>query len=289
MQLSYNFTPSSSGVELKRNLVIAGSPTTVSVWAFGDASANPVYIKIADATGETFQGAVGSLQKSWQRLVLYGDGSDINWTHSGGDNDGSFDYPITLKSIFVFRGGIGKLSGVAYFDDVQVESGPRVRGVVISRRSGINQALYALGSTPTASVPVTGGAAWRVDGSSSTPLTVTAGKVSVSLGSLPINILSAAGLSPGSISPNGDGVNDTAAMSWIAGDRTKYTFQILSAGGTGLRNVAVDQAFDAGVRTSTWDGRISGAPAAPGTYKLRIAIIGPDARVSYLVKSVTVV
>jgi hypothetical protein len=109
------------------------------------------------------------------------------------------------------------------------------------------------------------------------------------LGSLPINILSAAGLSPGSISPNGDGVNDTAAMSWIAGDRTKYTFQILSAGGTGLRNVAVDQAFDAGVRTSTWDGRISGAPAAPGTYKLRIAIIGPDARVSYLVKSVTVV
>jgi hypothetical protein len=288
MQLNYSFTSTSSGVELKRNLAIAGSPTSISVWAFGDASANPVYIKIADATGETFQGAVGSLQKSWQRLVLYGDGADINWTHSGGDNDGTFDYPITLKSIFVFRGGIGKLSGTVYFDDVQVESGPRVRGVVISRRSGINQSLYAIGSAPTASVPVTGGAAWRVDGSSSTPLTVTAGKVSVALGSLPINVLSAAGLAPTTITPNGDGVNDTATVSWIAGDRTKYTFQVLTPGGALLRNVAVDQGADAGVRSSIWDGRISGSPAAPGAYVLRIAIIGPDARVSYLVKSVTV-
>jgi hypothetical protein len=288
IQLSYSFTPTSSGVELKRNLVIGGSPTTVSVWAYGDASANPVYIKVADATGETFQGAVGTLQKSWQRLVLYGDGADINWTHSGGDNDGAFDYPITLKSIFVFRGGIGKLAGVAYFDDVQVESGPRVRGVVISRRSGLNQALYTIGATPTASVPVTGGAAWRVDGSSSTPLTVTGGKVSVALGSLPINVLSAAGLAPTTITPNGDGVNDAAALTWIAGDRTKYTFQVLTTGGGLLRNVAVDQGADAGILSSTWDGRLSGSPAAPGSYVLRIAIIGPDARVSYLVKTVTV-
>ncbi|HTI29788.1 MAG TPA: glycosyl hydrolase [Methylomirabilota bacterium] len=288
MQLTYNFTPTSSGVELKRNLAISGSPTSISVWAYGDASANPVYIKIADATGETFQGAVGSLQHSWQRLVLYGDGADINWTHSGGDNDGAFDYPITLKSIFVFRGGIGKLSGISYFDDVQVESGPRVRGVVISRRSGINQALYAIGSSPTASVPVTGGAAWRVDGSSSTPLTVTAGKVSVGLASMPINILSAPGLAPGSISPNGDGTDDTTTISWLAGDRAKYTFQVLTTGGALLRNVAVDQTVDAGLRSSVWDGKFSGVRASPGTYTLRIAIIGPDTRTSYLVKNIVV-
>ena len=288
MQLNYSFTSSSTGVELKRNLAIAGSPTSISVWAYGDASANPVYIKIADATGETFQAAVGSLQKYWQRLVLYGDGADINWTHSGGDNDGAFDYPISLKSIFVFRAGIGKLSGTVYFDDVQVESGPRVRGVVISRRSGINQALYAIGSAPTALVPVTGGAAWRVDGSSSTPLTVTAGKVSAALGSLPVNILSAPGLSPGSISPNGDGVNDSATISWLAGDQAKYTFQVLTPGGALVRNVLVDQYVDAGLRNSVWDGRVSGAPVAPGTYVLRIAILGPDARVSYLLRTVTV-
>ena len=288
MRLNYNFTSTSTGVELKRNLAIAGTPSSISVWAFGDASANPVYIKVADATGETFQGVVGSLQKSWQRLVLYGDGADINWTHSGGDNDGAFDYPITLRSIFVFRAGIGKLSGTVYFDDVQVESGPRVRGVVISRRSGINQALYTIGSAPTAAVPVTGGAAWRMDGYSSTPLTVTGGKVSVVLGSLPVNILSAAGLSPASISPNGDGVNDSATMSWLAGDQTKYTFQVLTPGGALVRNVLVDQFVDAGLRNSVWDGRVSGAPAAPGTYVLRIAILGPDARVSYLVRTVTV-
>jgi hypothetical protein len=288
MQLNYAFTSTSTGVELKRNLAIAGSPTSISVWAYGDASANPVYIKVADATGETFQGVVGSLQKRWQRLVLYGDGADINWTHSGGDNDGAFDYPISLKSIFVFRAGIGKLSGTVYFDDVQVESGPRVRGTVISRRSGINQALYAIGSAPTASVPVTGGAAWRVDGSSSTPLTVTAGKVSVALGTMPVNVLSAPGLTPASISPNGDGVDDSAAMSWLAGDQAKYTFQVLTPGGALVRNVLVDQFSDAGLRSSVWDGRVSGTPAAPGTYVLRLAVLGPDGRVSYLVKTVTV-
>jgi hypothetical protein len=127
-----------------------------------------------------------------------------------------------------------------------------------------------------------------VDGSSSTPLTVTAGKVSVGLTSMPLNVLSAAGLAPASISPNGDGANDTATMSWLAGDRAKYTFQVLTAGGALLRNVAVDQMVDAGLRSSVWDGKISGSPAAPGTYTLRIAIIGPDARTSYLLKTVTV-
>jgi large repetitive protein len=288
MQLNYSFTSTSSGVELKRNLALPGTPTMVSVWAYGDASANPVYIKLGDATGETFQGYVGALQKGWQRMILYGDGADANWTHSGGDNDGAFDYPLTLKSIFVFRAGIGKLSGTVYFDDLQVESGPRARGVVLSRRGGDNQALYTLASPFTGSVPVSGTSGWLIDGWTSTPLTVTAGKVSVALGALPVNVLSAAALAPSTITPNGDGSADFASMSWIAGDMTRYTFQVMSNGGALLRNVTVDGYVDAGLRTVTWDGRLNGSPAAPGSYKLRVAIIGPDARVSYLITVVTV-
>jgi hypothetical protein len=289
MRLDYSFGTSTTGVELRRNLAVSGTPSTISVWVYGDASANPVYVKVADRTGETFQGAVGTLQKGWQRLVLYGDGADINWTHSGGDNDGVIDYPITLKSIFVFRGGIGKTSGVAYFDDIQVDTGPRVRGVVISRRSGDNQALYTLGPATTASVPVTGDRAWRVDGPTSTSLTVTGGAVSVALGALPVNILSAAGLSPTTITPNGDGVDDTATLTWVAGDPTRYTFQVISVlTGQVVRNVAVNALCDAGVRGVTWDGKLGGSPAPPGRYLMRLANLGPDGRVSYLIRTVSV-
>jgi hypothetical protein len=288
MKLSYGFTSSSTGVELRRNLAIAGKPTMVSVWAYGDASANPVYIKLADATGETFQASVGSLQKGWQRLVLYGDGADINWTRSGGDADGVMDYPITLKSLFVYRGGIGKLSGFAYFDDVQVEFGPRARGIVISRRGGENQALYSMASGVGAKVPVPGSSAWRVDGSTATGLTITGGAVSVTLGPLPINVLSNMWSSPATITPNGDGTADVATMRWLAGDRTSYAFQVIDAGGRLVRTILGGGLADAGIRLSSWDGKISGSPARPGAYRLRLAIIGPDGRTSYLLRSVAV-
>lgn len=289
LKLTYGFTASSSGVELVRNLPVAGSPTTISVWAYGDDSANPVYLKIADRTGETFQAAIGSLLGGWQRMTLYMDGADINWKASGGDADGIVDYPVTIKSLFVFRGGIGKLSGSAVFDDLQVETGPRVRGVIVSRRNGVSQALYTLGPASTVAVPVSGTSAWRIDGSSSTGLAVNGGKVSVRVGALPVNVLSAAGLSPTTITPDGDGLDDRTTMTWIAGDRTTYTFQVFNAAsGALLRTVTTAATTDAGLRAVTWDGRISGALAVPRVYRLRIAIHGPDDRVSYLLKDVTV-
>ena len=289
LRLDYSFGAATTGVELRRNMAIAGTPSMISVWVYGDASANPVYVKIADRTGETFQAAVGSLQKSWQRMVLYGDGADINWTHSGGNNNGVIDYPITLKSIFVYRGGIGTTSGLAFFDDLQVETGARIRGTVISRRSGDNQALYTLGPSVTASVAVTGDRAWRIDGATATGLPVDGGHVSVGLGKRPVNILSAAGLTPESISPNGDGINDTATLTWVAGDQTRYTFQVISVlTGQVVRHVIVNALCEAGVQSVVWDGKISGSPAPPGRYQLRLANLGPDGRVSYLIRTVTV-
>jgi hypothetical protein len=288
MQLNYSFTSTSSGVELSRNLVLAGTPKMVSIWAYGDDSANPVYIKVADATGEVFQAAVGTLQKGWHRLVLYMDGSDTNWSHSGGDGDGAIDYPLTLKSVFVFRGGIGKLSGTAFFDDVQVETGPRVRGIVISRRGGLDQALYSLAGSQAIKDPVTGPAAWQVDGATSTALTVSGGSVNVTVGSTPINVLSTASSNLATISPNGDGVADSVTMSWMAGDRQKYTFQVLNQAGVVVRNVAVGAAAQAGLTSIAWDGRINGSRAPAGNYTLRLANLGPDGRTSYLVRAVTV-
>jgi hypothetical protein len=275
LKVNYAFTSSSSGLELTRNLAIAGRPSSVSVWVSGDGSANPVYLKIVDATGETFQGAIGALQTGWQRMTLHMDGADTNWKASGGDGDRVIDYPITVRSLFIFRSGIGKLSGSAVFDDLQVGSGPSVRGTVLSRRGAINQALYSLGGTKTASVQVTGTTAYRMDGSSATSLAVSGGVVSVSLATLPINVLSYPSTTSGPL-----------AIRWVSGDRTIYTFQVLAANGTVLRTITTSASTDAGVRGAAWDGKLAGSLAPAGTYRLRLTVFGPDGRRSVLQKDV---
>jgi hypothetical protein len=285
VRLDYSFTSTSTGVELARNLALPGSPTSVGVWVHGDGSANPVYMKVRDATGEVFQAAVGSLGNSWQRLTMYADGADLNWSHSGGDNDGRFDYPLTLQSLFVFRGGIGKLSGTAYFDDLQVDTGPRERGVVISRRNGLVQSVYSLGGTVSMSLPVTSGNAWIVNGSSSTRLTPSGGYVTVSAGAMPINVLSAAGITSPTFTPG----SGTGKITWLSGDRARATFQVISVHtGAVVRHVWIDRWFDAGLQTASWDGLVGGAPAPAGGYRLRVANIGPDGRVSYVFGTVTI-
>jgi hypothetical protein len=285
MKLSYSFTSGSTGVELKRNLALPGSPTSVSVWVLGDGSANPVYLKLRDNTGESFQAAIGSLQTGWQRLTLHGDGGDLNWSHSAGDSDGRFDYPLTVQSIFVFRGGIGRLSGTAYFDDLQADYGPRERGYVVSRRNGLVQSVYSLAGTSTFSIPVPGNNAWIVDGSSSTRLTISSGTVAVSAGPKPVNILATIGVTPTTFSPG----SGSARLTWIAGDRSRMTFQVISVlTGQIVRHVWVSRWFDAGLHSTTWDGKLGGTAAPPGKYVLRLANIGPDGRVSYLLATVTV-
>jgi large repetitive protein len=286
IQLKYSFTASSTGAELRTNIPLPGSATSVSLWVHGDGSANPVYLKVMDKTGETFQAAVGSLQDGWQRLTLYADGGDINWSHKGGDNDGRFDYPISLRNVFVFRGGIGQLSGTVQFDTLQADYGPRVRGVVASRRNGNVQALYSLDGSVTQAVPVPGSNAWLIDGWTSTRLTPSGGKVDVALNAMPKNVLATVGTSPTSFDPR---AAERSTITWAAGDRMRATFQVLSVHtGKTVRHVWVDRWFDAGLRSTTWDGKVAGVPAAPGAYRLRLAVIGPDGRVSYLFSTVNV-
>jgi hypothetical protein len=101
---------------------------------------------------------------------------------------------------------------------------------------------------------------------------------------MPVNVLGTVGITPSSISPGG-----SAKLTWVGGDRTRATFQVIDARtGAIVRHVWVDRWFDAGLRSATWDGRIAGAPASAGPYRLRLAIHGPDGRVSYLFGNVLV-
>ena len=124
-------------------------------------------------------------------------------------------------------------------------------------------------------MPVTGTTAYRVDGASATALTVTGGKVSATLATLPINILSYPVTASG-----------PAALRWVSGDRTKYTFQVLSTSGTVLRTVST------GVRSTPGSGRDLGRQdrrlTVHGTYRLRLTVLAPDGRGSTLQKDVAV-
>ena len=288
LKVTYAFTSTSDGFELVRNLPVAGTPSTVSVWVSGDGSANPVYLKIADKTGETFQGSIGALLTGWQRMTLHMDGGDINWKHSGGDGDGVIDYPITVRSLYVFRAGIGVRSGAVIFDDLQVESGPRVRGLVISRRGGVSQAVYVLGSSASARIPVTGTSAYQVDGASASSLAISNGSVGVTLGRRPINVLSSpSATSP--ISPNGDGAADTTSLRFVGGDRSLRTVQVILLRG---RAPAHDPDQGGGRRRDRRRRRGTARSAAsvrrPGTYRLRATVYGPDGRASVLQRDVVV-
>jgi len=152
-----------------------------------------------------------------------------------------------------------------------------VRGIVLSRRGAVNQALYSLGGTKTMSIPITGATAYRMDGASATSLAVSNGAVSATLATLPINILSypIAGTGP-------------AALRWISGDRTKFTLQVLSTSGVVLRTVTTGALVDAGARAASWDGKIAGVSAGRGTYRLRLTVFGPDGRASTLQKDVVI-
>jgi hypothetical protein len=137
-------------------------------------------------------------------------------------------------------------------------------------------------------VPVTGTSAWRIDGPNKTALTITDGKVSSGVGLTPINIVCLPDASVSPFTPNGDGVADSTAIRWPSGDRTIYTLQVLSSSGTVLRTVSSTSSANAGIAKGVWDGRLDGAKAPNGTYRLRLTVHGPDGRLSTLLRDVVV-
>jgi hypothetical protein len=76
---------------------------------------------------------------------------------------------------------------------------------------------------------------------------------------------------PAAISPNGDGVQDTAAVSFTLARTAQASLDVLRDG-TPVANIA-SGTFDAGVpATATWDGMVAGAPAADGAYTIALTV-----------------
>ncbi|NQX17048.1 endo-1,4-beta-xylanase [Rathayibacter sp. VKM Ac-2857] len=274
LELDYDFSGSSRGAQIQTSRPVTGSPTAVSVWVNGDASASPVYLKITDATGETFQGLVGNVgAPGWEKMTLFSDGLNPNYTHSGGDDDGVWDYPVKLTDMFVYKSTSGVDSGTVLIDDLTADYGVNIHGTVFHTPTETIQAVYTAGPA-TASLQVSGTqAAVRTAGGRSA-LTVSDSHATVTLGTRPVFVASAFGLTPGT-APRGS----TVTLDWLTADATVTAVVVVKANGSAVRTLTSNKEYLSGRQVLSWDGRLSNQTIAPaGGYLMRITTVTLDGR-----------
>lgn len=274
LSVSYNFTsPTAQGVGLTLNQQLPGSSRAVSIWVYGDASNNGIYLKVTDATGEEFEAKVGNAGVGWSRQVLYFDGLNPNYVTGGGNGDGKLDYPLSVTAIHIFKSGSAKATGQIILDDITAHYGMPVRGSVFYGRNFATQALYAAQSN-TAPVPVSNTTAYLYERGAVNALPVANMGASVVVAPLPKFIVSTLLVSPAA------GVSgQPIGMNMIMGDRTVLTLQVDTGAGATIRTFATRLPYTSGPRVVTWDGKKSnGEPASAGAYLYRVQIYGPDGR-----------
>ena len=284
LKLAYTFSGAATGIAIGMTQPISGTPSALSMWVHGDTSNAGVYLKFSDRTGERFEAKIGNAAvRDWSRAIFYLDGANSNYSHIGGNNDGVVDYPITVTAIHVFKPTTGVYSGNIFLDDLTAHYGTVTRGTVLAGRGANIQAVYRP-SPATINLPVQDTTASRQTGNTLTPLTVTGGKVSVQVSSSPIYVVNGLGIDPASPS-----VGSPVTLKWQGADRSRITIQITNnTSGALIRTLAINQGFEASQQEFTWDGKnASGTFAPAGTYKARLAWLGPDGRTGVVTKIFT--
>ncbi|QHC57211.1 cellulase family glycosylhydrolase [Rathayibacter sp. VKM Ac-2760] len=274
LKLDYAFSGSSKGAQIQTSRPLTGSPTAVSVWVNGDASASPVYLKITDATGETFQGLVGNAgAPGWEKMTLFSDGLNPNYSHSGGDDDGVWDYPVKLTDMFVYKSTSGVTAGTILIDDLTADYGVNLHGTVFHTPTETIQAVYTAGPS-TASMQVSGTQASVLTAGGRSALAVSDAHSSVTLGKLPTFVASGFGVSPQS-GPRGS----TVTLDWLTPDAAISTVVAQKANGSSVKTLASNKEYLSGRQTISWDGKLSNGTVAPaGGYLMRITTVTLDGR-----------
>jgi hypothetical protein len=273
LSVTYNYTASTAtGSLISMNKPVTGSPTSLSIWAYGDNSNNPVYLKFVDATGESFEAKVGNVGiAKWARLVFYFDGNNPNYSHSGGNNDGVINYPITVTQLHIYKSTSDVTRGQFILDDLTAHYGTSVRGGVFFGRSYNSQAVYAINPRDSKlNAPNT--TAYIYDRGTVSALPVSDGLSTVTITPTPKFVISTPAVTP----VNGP-KQSPVTLSLLTGDRSLLTVQVYTKTGTLIRTLAANQSYLSGPRTVVWDGKRSdGTWAAAGAYIFRIQTTGAD-------------
>lgn len=275
LQLAYAMTGASRGFNVTANIPLPGTPTAISMWAYGDNSGSPLYMQFTDASGESYAGVVGQAGiRRWTRLTLFTDGSNLNWNYSGGDNNGVINYPIAFRSLTVLKGPLGQLAGTVFIDDLAAHYGTNVHGAVLQGKGVISQSVYHLGAAQTGYLPVTDLVAQRLLGKDLLPVVVTAGLATTTLSRTPFYLLSAM-----AVTQTGIAGAAVTTVTWQNGDPAFQSVSVLNSSGTVLRVIAAHRRYDSGLQAATWDGRdAGGALVLPGTYRVQLLLAGVDGR-----------
>ena len=111
-----------------------------------------------------------------------------------------------------------------------------------------------------------------------------------SLGALPeLTQAPPLALSPGVISPDGDGVDDNLAIGYTLAAPSTVSLDVLAADGTTVDALVPDAAVPAGGQSARWGAQGPAGLVADGTYTVRLRVTDALGRVAERTGSVTVV
>ncbi|MEW5987378.1 MAG: flagellar filament outer layer protein FlaA, partial [Chloroflexota bacterium] len=119
---SYDFsTADNDFVVFLQSNAVSGSPNTLQLWVYGDASGHYLNVWIEDSNGQTWQVPLGRvLHTDWQQMTGHiAVGQEWPWTHIGGPDNGQVDYPILFRAFVLddrTNDYVGQ--GTIYLDDL---------------------------------------------------------------------------------------------------------------------------------------------------------------------------
>ncbi len=126
-RLDYDFPTSGNDfVVFQQAHAIAGRPTAISAWVYGDGGGHFFNVWIKDAGGQVWQVPLGTVSHSgWSQMVGKLDPTQPwPFAHISGPDNGVIDYPISFVGVVLddrpdpFSG-----RGTVYLDDLRAESG----------------------------------------------------------------------------------------------------------------------------------------------------------------------
>ncbi|WP_291048111.1 FlgD immunoglobulin-like domain containing protein [Herbiconiux sp.] len=282
LAVKYNYsTPSATGGLITLGSPVSGSPTALSLWAYGDNSNASVMLKFTDATGEAFEAKIGNVGTAkWTRMVFYFDGTNPSYTHSGGNNDAKIDYPIKVTQIHVYKSSSASVtSGQFILDDLTAHYGAPLRGAIFTGRGYVTEAVYAIVPRDTKLI-VPNTTAYIYDRGTVNAVTVQNRLASVTLTPTPKFVIATP-----TVSPVTGPAQTPVSLALVTGDRTMLTVQVYSNTGVLIRTLTSSQSFVSGARSISWDGRKSdGTWATAGAYTFRIQTTGIDGRSSVITR-----
>jgi serine/threonine-protein kinase len=121
-RLDYRFlTPGNDYVVFLQSHALAGEPTAISAWVYGDGSGHFLNVWIKDSAGEVWQMSFGQITHTGGQLITAPLNAAARWPsgHVSGPDNGLIDYPISFQGLVLDDGAdtfIGE--GSIFIDDL---------------------------------------------------------------------------------------------------------------------------------------------------------------------------